>query len=220
MFALTGKEDVHMTMTVNNSNFTTHTQTASTFLLLYVGPNSLSYACHNGQCVGDFSISEGEECFHDEKDFNDFLSSSFQCKEGLCCIPENRSHENFKCRKVTTKLKDKKTCTNDSDCPIDSFCGCNNKDGIVQCIPYPVSSKKLKNKIVSMQEDFHECVVKHYDTWMQCYTILNEFYAYIGEEVFPYHSEYRCSDHSLFGAASTVTVSFMAVVAALLFVLF
>ena len=174
--------------------------------------------------MGDFGISEGEECFPDDTDIIDFLLASFQCKEGLGCLPVDRSYENFKCGKVTTKLSDKKTCTSDSDCPIDSFCGCNDIDGTIQCLPYPVSAVKAGEAYNELDGSEYKCQDKYPDDKekrIDCtYSMAAPFYEYAGEHIFPYFSEYRCRDFSLFGAASTVTVSFMAVVAALLFALF
>lgn len=93
----------------------------------------------------------------------------------------------------------------------------------MQCIPIPVSKKETMNRIIKVDEEYEKCSEKSDDLieYAICIGRVEEdFYHYIGEEVYPYNSEFRCADTSLFGAASTVKVSVIAMVATLLFALF
>ena len=175
--------------------------------------------CDNGKCKGDMGIGEGEKCVLKGDDDMSHLYASLQCKDGLACIPDSEESLEGKCKKISGAWKE---CKDDSDCSEGSTCDCNTKDGKMQCIPLPQSDKGFFDKVkkaysnaakcegMESEEEEEKCVAKE----------TASLYKEIAK-IFDYNLIYRCFDFSsLFGVASAVTVSVVAMTAALLFALF
>ena len=89
------------------------------------------------------SVNESGECFHSTHDEYG-VYGTVQCGDGLGCVPDNRSSSGFMCKPIVTELASVLKCDGDRVvCPEDSFCGCNDGNGVVQCIPYMKSSPAL-----------------------------------------------------------------------------
>lgn len=189
------------------------------------------YYCQEGKCYGNLGIEEGGKCIPDD-DYDDefkYLFASMQCKEGLGCVPDSRDEDSWSCKKVTTK-KNTVSCENgDDECPLDSYCACDDEKGAMQCIPIPTSSKKFTKRIEEYYHDFYGCMdgvsltdIDDYVNALMClYSTSSDLYEYFGKEYLHYDSEYRCADYSLLpSAASSTKISVVAIMAAILFALF
>lgn len=103
--------------------------------------------------------------------------------EGLGCVPDEESISNYSCAKIETTIEDRIKCDYGeiNVCPKDSFCACNDRDGVTQCIPYMVSSKWLLERhtaIVAAKNDMD---------------VIHNAYKDIVEKFLTYKVYYRCS---------------------------
>lgn len=92
------------------------------------------------------SVSENGECFHSALDEYG-IYGTVQCGEGLGCVPDSTSSSGFACKPIATRLDSVLKCDGvHVVCPEDSFCGCNDGNGVFQCIPYMKSSAALLSR--------------------------------------------------------------------------
>ena len=184
-------------------------------------PGTLVF-CDDGKCKGDMGIAEGGKCIIESLYKDDSLIASLQCQEGLGCVPIARGEEEGTCKKITASAG--KECASDEDCPLDAFCDCNDKEGKMQCIPVPTSTKDAFEKTVKFYNSEDTCKNKNLKTeeeYDKC--LINEEMGYyeLAHSLFDYDSEYRCVDLSILGGgASSVKISMVAMAATLLFALF
>lgn len=114
----------------------------------FIGEGYPSSFCFNGTCGLAMSVKEGSPCYPRGKIDGINISSvyaSVQCMDGLGCVPDEKSVSNYSCVKIETKVEDRIKCDYGeiNVCPKDSFCTCNDRDGITQCVPYMPSSRWL-----------------------------------------------------------------------------
>lgn len=169
-------------------------------------------------------LKEGDKCVLNTYDDEfKYFFASMQCEEGLGCVPNAHGESEGTCKKITAGGKE--TCESDDDCPLDSFCACDDEIGASKCHPIFTSSKDFANKANKYSKAERTCYDK-FDVedegaaYLKC--ALGEvagYYEYL-QNTFRYLSEVRCLDLSFLGAASTVKVSVIAMVATLLFALF
>ena len=175
--------------------------------------------CDNGKCKGDMGIAENEKCIVDGIGDMDKLYASMQCKEGLSCVPDSEESSEGKCKKISGAWKE---CSDDSDCAEGSTCDCNTKDGKMQCIPLPQSDKDFFNKAKKIYDNTVKCDdIESEEEADKCYAKETASLYTEAAKFFDYNVMYRCTDFSaLFGTVSAVTVSVVAMAAALFFALF
>lgn len=223
VLALKTMESAQLPLTVNIKTKLKQKQKQYSFNLFDIGPSTLFYYCDEGKCKGNAEIPDGGKCYISSTgDPSSYAYASLQCVEGLACVPDGAYSHIGTCKAVTTKVGEK-TCANGEECPLDSICECNDIVGEMQCIPIPVSKKKSIEAAEKFEKEFDECTEKYESLIEAAFclaSVQEEFYQYIGEEVYPYNSEFRCADPSLISAASSVKVSVIAVFATLLIALF
>lgn len=203
------------------------------FFHFNAGPYSYIYDCRDEKCVGRMTLKEGEECYIDFDHYDDdddttpvevfYALTSLQCEEGLVCVPKARGLSKGACKKPSTTVAANISCATDAECPLDSVCRCNDQTGDVQCIPLPPSSGELLRRYEKAADTIaackraHEGDIEYEEKVAQCCLAdVNELVEFVGKEVYPYSSEYRCLDFSLLGAASTAKASLVALFATLL----
>ena len=173
--------------------------------------------CDNGKCKGDMGIAEGEKCKFKDGDGMSLIYSSMQCKEGLSCVPVSVGSSEGKCIRISDAWKE---CNDNRDCSEGSTCSCNDEKGKKQCIPLPQSDKDFFNKAKKIYNNMAECEEKPLLEQVVCTLTEEANLVAASAKFFDYNYMYRCTDFSFLGAASAVTVSVVAMAAALLFALF
>ena len=175
------------------------------------------------------SLKEGETCVIGDDDFG-YILASLQCEEGLGCVPNGDGESEGTCKKIMSR-KESKTCVSNAYCFADAFCGCNDKTGIMQCIPFPKSSEDIFVKYTKYKNAERACFEGSdddsdiYDIF-KCYVNeMADFYRCAIDNFYYHSAGYRCTNFTLYpifsDGASTLRVSvFIILMTVFLFVLF
>lgn len=162
-------------------------------------------------------VKDGERCVIDGGVDFDFLLASLQCGEGLGCVPNERNGDEGTCQKISTRRWENKTCSSNEDCPLDSFCECNDENGRRECIPIPTATRELVERVYTLEKSMQECFMEfeRADHSAVCVMeVQSAFYQYMGKNAFYYDSEYRCADLSPLCSASPIRLPFVGVIVA------
>lgn len=157
--------------------------------------------CKGDKCVDSMTGDEGESCSIaiTATLVESTVAATFQCKEGYGCV-------SGKCTKIETKLDDHRKCTDGYGCPTDSFCGCNDKDGITQCIPLPYADKDIRDDVKKVYELASKCTTpsKDTDSCKELAEKTEDLSDDIDDKFYSYTATRRCD---LFAGASAVKAS-------------
>lgn len=132
-------------------------------------------------CKGGMQIREGKECIGNLGVLG--TRSTLQCQAGLVCVRNSTFDSTYICRRAYTQQGQLSHCESDSDCAYDATCECDDTIGKNVCVPMPVSSKKLWNK-----------VKKFYNGGSVDDMI--GFYEYLIEDSLYYDAKYRCGAYT------------------------
>lgn len=163
-------------------------------LYFYSGTDYYDYFCYEGQCKELMTIKEGGKCTIGSDDSN-YMFSSMMCEEGLGCVPNEHHSDEGTCKKVTTKRGEKMCSSDDDECPLDSFCRCNDEIGRRECIPIPTSNKKTLDVIKRYSSIETTCKNDDLTKTYECYyREINAFRWYTGNRYFYYDGYERCAN--------------------------